>query len=85
MRKDKPSERGDPKEGREQGDISGGAGTIAKEVKGAQVGHDASALAPATGTKAADALNVSMRLEVDMKSPEGKTKAYGFSIPRLER
>jgi len=74
-----------PKAGEEKGEISGGTGTIAKEVKGAQVGHDASALAPATGTKAMDALNVSLRLEVDPKSPEGKTKAYGFSIPRLER
>jgi hypothetical protein len=77
--------RRNPKAGDEKGEISGGTGTIAKEVKGAQVGHDASALAPATGTKAPDALNISLRLEVDMKSPEGKTKAYGFSIPRLER
>lgn len=76
---------GDPKGGAEKGEISGGAGTIAKEVKGAQVGHDASALAPATGTIAPDALNVSLRLEADARSPEGKTKAYGFSIPRLER
>jgi hypothetical protein len=76
---------GNPQPGDEKGEISGGAGTIAKNVKGAQVGHDASALAPATGTKAVDALNVSLRLEVDMKSPEGKTKAYGFSIPKLER
>ncbi|KDN39278.1 hypothetical protein RSAG8_08913, partial [Rhizoctonia solani AG-8 WAC10335] len=74
-----------PKSAAEKGEISGGTGTIAKEVKGAQVGHDASALAPATGTKAMDALNISLRLEVDPKSPEGKTKAYGFSIPRLER
>ncbi|CAE6501287.1 unnamed protein product, partial [Rhizoctonia solani] len=66
-----------PKSAAEKGEISGGTGTIAKEVKGAQVGHDASALAPATGTKAMDALNISLRLEVDPKSPEGKTKAYG--------
>jgi len=79
------AERQNPKAGEAKGEISGGTGTIAKEVKGAQVGHDASALAPATGTKAPDALNISLRLEVDMKSPEGKTKAYGFSIPRLER
>ncbi|KAG8792459.1 hypothetical protein FRC12_006032 [Ceratobasidium sp. 428] len=79
------ADKGQPKSGAEMGEISGGTGTIAKEVKGAQVGHDASALAPATGTKAQDALNISLRLEVDKKSPEGKTKAYGFSIPRLER
>ncbi|KAG8739435.1 hypothetical protein FRC11_000727 [Ceratobasidium sp. 423] len=84
MRKNKHD--GDsPKSAVEKGEISGGTGTIAKEVKGAQVGHDASALAPATGTRAIDALNISLRLEVDPKSPEGKTKAYGFSIPRLER
>ncbi|KAG8710246.1 hypothetical protein FRC08_017423 [Ceratobasidium sp. 394] len=77
--------KGQPQPATEKGEISGGTGTIAKEVKGAQVGHDASALAPATGTKAHDALNISLRLEVDKKSPEGKTKAYGFSIPRLER
>ncbi|CUA67500.1 putative protein YGR266W [Saccharomyces cerevisiae S288c] [Rhizoctonia solani] len=82
--KDKP-DGNLPKSAAEKGEISGGTGTIAKEVKGAQVGHDASALAPATGTKAVDALNISLRLEVDPKSPEGKTKAYGFSIPRLER
>ncbi|KAG9120002.1 hypothetical protein FRC07_004685, partial [Ceratobasidium sp. 392] len=79
------ADKGQPQSGAEKGEISGGTGTIAKEVKGAQVGHDASALAPATGTKAPDALNISLRLEVDKKSPEGKTKAYGFSIPRLER
>ncbi|KAG9090405.1 hypothetical protein FRC06_001106 [Ceratobasidium sp. 370] len=88
MRKDnavRTANKGQPQGGTERGEISGGTGTIAKEVKGAQVGHDASALAPATGTKAHDALNISLRLEVDKKSPEGKTKAYGFSIPRLER
>ncbi|KAG8762555.1 hypothetical protein FRC11_008853, partial [Ceratobasidium sp. 423] len=74
-----------PKSAVEKGEISGGTGTIAKEVKGGQVGHDAPALTPATGTRAIGALNVSLRLEVDPKSPEGKTKAYGFSIPRLER
>jgi len=79
------SKKRGPQAGWEKGEISGGTGTIAKAVKGAQVGHDASALAPATGTKAKDALNVSLRLEVDPKSPEGKTKAYGFSIPQLER
>ncbi|KAB5589360.1 hypothetical protein CTheo_7198 [Ceratobasidium theobromae] len=84
MRKDK-RDGSPPRSGVEKGEISGGTGTIAKNVKGAQVEHDASALAPATGTKVADALNISLRLEVDMKSPEGKTKAYGFSIPRLER
>ncbi|CCO37984.1 hypothetical protein BN14_12145 [Rhizoctonia solani AG-1 IB] len=84
LRKDKHDGEG-PQSPVERGEISGGAGTVAKEVKGAQVGHDASALAPATGTKAPDALNISLRLEVDSKSPEGKTKAYGFSIPRLER
>ncbi|CAE6474095.1 unnamed protein product [Rhizoctonia solani] len=84
FRKDKDHGE-EPKSAVDKGEISGGTGTIAKEVKGAQVGHDASALAPATGTKAVDALNISLRLEVDSKSPEGKTKAYGFSIPRLDR
>ncbi|ELU38052.1 transcription factor btf3 [Rhizoctonia solani AG-1 IA] len=84
FRKDKDHGE-EPKSAVDKGEISGGTGTIAKEVKGAQVGHDASALAPATGTKAVDALNISLRLEVDSKSPEGKTKAYGLSIPRLDR
>jgi len=67
-----------------KGEISGGDGRLAKHVKGGPVGQDASALAPATGTGKKGALNISLRLEIDGKDPEGKTKAYGFSIPPLE-
>lgn len=43
-----------------------------------------SASAPQSGTKRKYALDICIRAEIDPKSPEGKTLAYGFSIPFLE-
>ena len=45
---------------------------------------DPSASAPHSGTRRKYALDVCIRAEVDPKSPEGRTLAYGFSIPFLE-
>ena len=42
---------------------------------------DSSAAAPFNGTTRRFALDVSIRAEIDPKSSEGKTQAYGFCIP----
>ena len=45
---------------------------------------DHSAAAPFNGTTRRFALDVSIRAEIDPKSSEGKTQAYGFCIPTLD-
>ncbi|KZT54207.1 hypothetical protein CALCODRAFT_457001 [Calocera cornea HHB12733] len=45
---------------------------------------NASAMAPASGSRRRYALDCSLRVEIDQRDPEGWTRAYGFSIPCLE-
>ncbi|TDL25496.1 hypothetical protein BD410DRAFT_886816 [Rickenella mellea] len=67
-----------PANGLENGDMG-----IAKQVKGG-VDHP-SALAPQNGTTRQYSLDISIRAEINPKDPDGKTTAYGFTIPALER
>jgi hypothetical protein len=57
---------------------------IAKTERGGTVEQNISAAAPATGTTRPFSIDVAFRVEIDSKDPEGRTKAYGFSIPALE-
>ncbi|KAF8588264.1 hypothetical protein K439DRAFT_1629920 [Ramaria rubella] len=69
--------------------IAGGADghydlQIAKKERGGTTMQDVSAAAPSGGTTRPYALDVAFRVEVESRNPEGRTKAYGFSIPALE-
>ncbi|KAF8501237.1 hypothetical protein BU17DRAFT_58930 [Hysterangium stoloniferum] len=57
---------------------------IAKTERGGTVEQNISAATPATGTTRPFSLDVAFRVELDQKDPEGRTMAYGFSIPALE-
>ncbi|KAH8109595.1 hypothetical protein DFH11DRAFT_1627141 [Phellopilus nigrolimitatus] len=65
------------REGANTGDM-----IVAREQCGS-VDHP-SAAAPQNGTTRRYALDISIRAEIDPKDPEGRTTAYGFSIPFLE-
>ncbi|KZO93112.1 hypothetical protein CALVIDRAFT_546792 [Calocera viscosa TUFC12733] len=44
----------------------------------------ANAMAPLSGSRRRDALDCSLRVDINQKDPQGRTRAYGFSIPCLE-
>lgn len=71
------NEKRDGRDEHEEGDM-----VVAHNQTGG-VDHP-SAAAPQSGTTRKYALDISIRAEIDPKSPEGKTTAYGFSIPFLE-